>query len=131
MIYRRNEAFRFTFGNPINGTLKVLRINGVSRSSGEGQVTILDLSPNGIKIVSSLDFPIVDKIFLMEISFILNEKNVAMLAQPKWKKQVGQSSFSYGLVGMDNEETRKEIIEELKEYSRRINQEKRSASNNT
>lgn len=129
MIYRRNEAFRFSFGNPIEASLKILRNKNDTRTTGGGQVMILDLSANGMKIMSPLDFPIEDQTFLMEISFILNKKNIVMIAQPKWKRLVTQSSFYYGLVGIDNEETRKEIIEELKEYSRRIHKEKKSSAN--
>lgn len=120
MVFRRDESFRFTFGTPIEGVFKITRIDGAKGSSKEGQAFIMDLSPNGMKFSSPLDIPIDEKQFLFEVSFILNDKTVMMLVQPKWKKRLSPTSFAYGLVGFDNEETRKEIIEELKEYTKKI-----------
>lgn len=120
MLYRRDEPFRFAFGNPIEGTFKILKIDDMSGNSKEGPALILDLSPNGIRLTSSLDLPIDKKKIIMEVLFILNEKTISIIGQPKWKKQVGVSSFNYGLVGLENEETKKEIINELKEYSRNL-----------
>lgn len=119
MLYRRDEAFRFTFGTPIEGTFKILSSDGIKGISKEGRAFILDLSPNGIKFSSPLDLPIKENQFLVEVSFTLNKKTISMLTKPKWKKRISPTSFAYGVVGLDNEETKKEVIEELKEYTRR------------
>lgn len=124
MLYKRDESFRFTFGTPIEGTFKIARINGKIGSSNEGIAFILDLSPNGLKITSPLDIPIEEKQFIFEVSFILNHKTIVMLAEPKWKKRLSPTSFTYGLVGLDSEETKKVIIEELKEYAKGLHQKK-------
>lgn len=119
MLYKRDEPFRFSFGSPIEGTFKILKINDISGHSKDGKALIMDLSPNGIKLTSPLDLPIDKKKFLLEVSFILNEEVITMIVEPKWKKRAPHSSFSYGLVGFDDEETKKVIIEELKEYARK------------
>lgn len=124
MLFRREEPFRFTFGDPIKGVFRILQIDGISGHTKESPVLILDLSPNGIKFSSHIDLPIEKKHFLMEVTFVLNEKSISMLAETKWKKPVANTTFIYGLVGLDNIETKKEIIEELKEYSRRTHQKK-------
>lgn len=126
MIYRRDESFRFTFGTPIEGTFKILRVNGINGTTKEGEASIIDLSPNGIKFSSSLDLPINEKQLLFEVSFVLNEKRISMLTEPRWKKRVSPTHFVYGLAGLDSDETKKEIIEELKGYSKNNAQEKRS-----
>lgn len=123
MIYKRDEAFRFTFGNPIEGIFKIARIDGKIATSSEGLALILDLSPNGLKFSSPLDLPIEEKHFLFEVSFKINQnKTIVMLAEPKWKKRLSPSFFTYGLIGLDSEETKKEIIDELKEYAKRLKQ---------
>ncbi|MDQ0155823.1 hypothetical protein [Robertmurraya andreesenii] len=119
MYYRRDEAFRFIFGQPIKATFKIVKVDGRDGSANEASALILDLSPNGIKFSSELDLPIYEKQLILEIYFSLNEKMISMLAEPKWKKRMSPSSFTYGLVGLDNEETKKEVIEELKEYVRK------------
>lgn len=124
MLYKRDESFRFTFGAPIKGSFKIARINGKAGSSNEGLAYIMDLSPNGMKLSSPLDIPIEEKHFLFEVSFILNNKTILMIAEPKWKKRLSPNSYTYGLVGLDNEETKKEIIEELKEYAKGLQQNK-------
>ena len=124
MLFRREEPFRFTFGDPIKGIFRILQIDGISGLTKESPILILDLSPNGIKFSSPIDLPINNKQFLMEVIFVLNVKSIIMLAEPKWKKPGANSSFVYGLVGLDDVETKKEIINELKEYSRRTHQKK-------
>ncbi|MFB6465705.1 PilZ domain-containing protein [Cytobacillus sp. Hz8] len=79
---------------------------------------ILDLSPNGLKFSSNLDLPIDQKKLLLEISFILNDKIIHILGTPIWKKGIVHS-FIYGIKGIEDQETKKEIVEELKEFSRK------------
>lgn len=124
MLFRREEPFRFTFGDPIKGTFRILQIDGISGHTKEAPVLILDLSPNGVKFSTHINLPIEKKRFLVELTFVLNEKQITMLAEPKWKKLGAHTSLTYGLVGLDNIETKKEIIDELKEYSRRTHQTK-------
>ncbi|MFE8703551.1 PilZ domain-containing protein [Cytobacillus sp. FJAT-54145] len=119
VMYKREEPFRFQFQNPIPGTFKLLSINGVSGQSKAGSVQVLDVSPNGLKFKSTLDLPIERTKFLMEVSFLLNDELVRVLGEPKWKKREG-TSFVYGFVGIDDEETKKEIIERLKQYAKKI-----------
>ncbi|TKC18469.1 PilZ domain-containing protein [Robertmurraya kyonggiensis] len=118
MPYRRDEPFRFTFGTPIEGTFKILRINKRASTSKEGTASIVDLSPNGVRFLSPLDLPINEKDLLMEVNFLLNEKNISIIAKPKWKKRISPYTFSYGLEGLDDDETKKVIVEELKEFAR-------------
>lgn len=123
MLYKRDEAFRFTFGTPIEGTFKIARIDGKIATSSEGPALIIDLSPNGLKFSSPLNIPIEEKQFLFEVYFNINDyKTLVLLAEPKWKKRISPSLFTYGLIGLDSEETKKEIITELKEYAKRLKQ---------
>ncbi|WP_019153003.1 hypothetical protein [Robertmurraya massiliosenegalensis] len=119
MLYRRDESFRFTFGNPIEATFKILKVNQISGGSKEGRALLMDLSPNGLRISSPLDLPINEKNLLLEISFVLNKQIISIIAEPKWKKRTSAQSFSYRLVGLDDEETMKIIVSELKAFSKK------------
>lgn len=118
MVYRRDEPFRFQFQKPLQGTFKILQLNGLSGVSKEGKALIIDLSPNGVKFTSPLNLPIESKKFLIEISFVINEQTIKMLAESRWKKRTGVSEFTYGFAGIEDEQAKLEIIKELKEYSK-------------
>lgn len=61
MLFKRDESFRFTFENPVKATFKVLRLNQLNNDLKEGSALIIDLSPNGLRLSSSLDLPINEK----------------------------------------------------------------------
>ncbi|MDZ5470567.1 PilZ domain-containing protein [Bacillus sp. 31A1R] len=118
-MYKREEPFRFQFNQPLHGAFKILRINNISEESKAGTADILDLSPNGLRFKTKLNLPIDKKRFLIEITFLLNDKLIRILGEPKWKKIEG-SSFVYGFTGLDDTETKKEVIEGLKEFTKKI-----------
>ncbi|UII57197.1 PilZ domain-containing protein [Cytobacillus spongiae] len=122
MIYRRDEAFRFEFNRPIHGTFKLLKINDKSGQSKLGSADIIDLSPNGLRFESGLDLPLEQNSLLIEVNFILNERLIRILGTPKWKKTHG-TRYIYGFTGINDQETKKEIIEELKIYSKKALQQ--------
>ena len=55
MVYRRNEGFRYAFGDEIkvNGTVKS-EIGALHGQTWEG--TILDISPQGMKVQTDFAF---------------------------------------------------------------------------
>jgi len=119
MLFKRDESFRFTFENPVKATFKVLRLNQLNNGLKEGSALIIDLSPNGLRLSSSLDLPINEKNIVLMISFVLNAQPLSIMAEPIWKKRTSATSFSYGLVGVNDEETKSMIITELKEYTKK------------
>ncbi|WP_075981113.1 PilZ domain-containing protein [Bacillus massilinigeriensis] len=119
MIYRRDEPFRFQFKKPILGQFKILSINGERLNEPKmATAEILDLSPNGLKFSTKLVLPFDKKKLLLEVSFILNDKVIRILGTPIWKREAGPH-FIYGLQGIEDQETKIEIVEELKEFSRK------------
>ncbi|WP_442599298.1 PilZ domain-containing protein [Neobacillus sp. D3-1R] len=119
MIYKREEPFRFHFQAPISASLKIFKINDHRKESSQGLAQVLDVSPNGLRIKTLYDLPVNEKKFLIEISFRINDKPIRILGNLVWKKQEG-SSFIYGLIGREDSETKNEVIEELKEFTKRI-----------
>ncbi|MBU8877617.1 PilZ domain-containing protein [Bacillus sp. FJAT-29790] len=119
MRYKREESFRFQFRKPLQGMIKVIRANGISGDSNIGTIDIMDVSPHGVKFKSSLDLPIHENRYLLEITFELDGKPIHLLGEPVWKKSEG-AGFVYGFSGLEDEGTKNEIIGALKDYSKKI-----------
>ncbi|MFT8320916.1 MAG: PilZ domain-containing protein [Bacillus sp. (in: firmicutes)] len=116
MKYKRDEAFRYQFKEPIEATF-TFQTGNTNRMSKMGKATIIDLSPNGLKFTSELDLPVDNKELLFFFRFILNKKEFSIPGNIIWKKQ-RHNYFQYGYEGKNDEETKKRIIEVLKEYSK-------------
>ncbi|WP_066058114.1 PilZ domain-containing protein [Robertmurraya korlensis] len=119
MIYKRQEAFRFQFQQPIHGTFKIISINGVQGDVKSAIAYIVDISPNGIKFKSPINLPIEQNDFLLEVSFLLADRLIRVIGTPKWKKIEGKMCV-YGFTGLDDKETKEEIINVLKIHTKMI-----------
>ncbi len=119
MRYKREEAFRFQFQKPLQGSIKVIKENGANVDSISSPIDIIDVSPNGLKFISPLNLAVPENKYLLEITFNLENRYLHILGEPVWKKTNG-SDFTYGFNGLANDSTKQEIIETLKDYSKRI-----------
>ncbi|MBT2687802.1 PilZ domain-containing protein [Bacillus sp. ISL-47] len=119
MRYKREEAFRFQFRTPLEGKVKIVHINGKKQETPSFPAAIMDISPNGTKFKSPMDLSIGENQYLIEISFNLNANTIRMLGEPVWKKAAGSEAI-YGFSGLEDEQTRREIIQTLKEYSKKL-----------
>jgi hypothetical protein len=128
VIYKRQEAFRFQFKQPIPGTFKIIRVNGMQGDDKSAIAYIVDISPNGLKFKSPINLPIEQNNFLLEVSFILADRLICILGKPKWKKAEGKMAV-YGFTGLDDKETQKEIINVLKIYTKMIYNETKNQDN--
>lgn len=117
MLYKREEPFRFHFQTPIPATFKICQLDQLGKGSNLGLAQVLDVSPNGLRMKTLFDLPLKEKNFLLEFNFKINEKQIRILGNIVWKKREG-SSFTYGIIGREDDETKHELIEELKELSR-------------
>lgn len=119
MRYKREEPFRFQFRKPLVGTITIIRVNGSNVQFSSEHAEIMNVSPNGLMFKSSVNLLLPENRYLLEITFQLEESTLHILGEPVWKKTEG-SLFSYGLNGLDDEETKQEIIQVLKDYSKKI-----------
>ncbi|WP_273123085.1 PilZ domain-containing protein [Bacillus weihaiensis] len=123
MRYKRQEAFRYVFGDPIPVLFKLTEVNGSQVESGNGQAHILDLSLKGMRIQSKLDLlhSKQDKIAVslhfslhvkedVEQKFILNGHLV-------WKEK-HFDGFLYGLTLDIEKEKQQVLMDTLKEMSK-------------
>lgn len=125
MIYKRQEAFRFQFKQPIHGSFKIISINGVQGDTQSAIAYIVDISPNGIKFRSPINLPIEQNDFLLEISFLLADRLIRVIGKPKWKR-IEDEICVYGFTGLDDKETKEEIINALKIHTKTIYNESKN-----
>ncbi|PKG22196.1 PilZ domain-containing protein [Niallia nealsonii] len=116
MKYKREEPFRYSFPDPIDGELTLKKLDDET-TFNIGKATIRDISPNGIKFASHLDLPVNDDRILFYITFSIKNKKISIPGNITWKKkQLNQ--YIYGYQAQNAQEKQEEIIEELKEYAK-------------
>lgn len=123
MRYKRQEAFRYTFSKPIAGEIYCIEKEGQVISTRNIPITILDLSPNGLKIKTSENF-LPSNTLQYSISFTLDGSLIQVVALPVWK--VDQYDyFLYGFHMKQTEAKKQLIIHALKEHARNQLKQKR------
>ena len=119
MRFRRGESFRFEFEHPLNATFRVIEVNGVGKMTHPAQAEIKNLSPHGIKLLTSLNMQLANvETIKAEIHFSMNENNPLVVKGIfVWQKEE-LKGYSYGIEIESTEDGEKKIIEELKKFSR-------------
>ncbi|QOY34063.1 PilZ domain-containing protein [Anaerobacillus isosaccharinicus] len=114
MKYRREEILRYEFTEKVICDFKI--INDLPNESNflEGQV--VDLSPSGLKLFSSVDLP-TEKKLILYVEFTINVEPIRFSADLIWKKNVG-NGFHYGLKQQGTSEDKQLLINELKLYAK-------------
>ena len=106
MRYRRQEAFRYQFTTPIYCFYSMR----YEREKNDG--VILDLSPNGLKLETTADLPLVAAV---DISFALNSSSLNVIGNIKWKKNY-INRYIIGLQLENDRELKQAIINGLKQH---------------
>src|SRR4051794_39145247 len=97
MYHKRNEPFRYSFGKPIAAIIEtVIKEEQALVSNGKWEAAILDISPNGMKIVSSADIEPSEDLQI-RTSFMLNKTHIEINGKISWKKALGMD-FEYGIL---------------------------------
>lgn len=118
MRYKREEAFRFQFRKPLQATVKILEIDGKKVNNSAETVEIMDVSPHGLRFKTVLNLSVPARHYLLEILFTIEDRTIQIIGHPVWKKTEG-SAFSYGLNGIEDDNTKKEMIQALKDYAKK------------
>jgi hypothetical protein len=112
MIYKRDEAFRYTFPQPITCSLSIVGVEHIRIKTGKGNGELIDISPQGCKLSSSFDIPIEQKV-TVQLEFTLYEANLIVPGILVWQKLDGEG-FQYGVEFMKEGNLKELITEELK-----------------
>lgn len=115
MIFKRQEGFRYAFGEPLEAEIVVLieqKPLDVERTTIPCE--ILDISPRGLKIAIGEDFnEHKNKVLQLEISFILDTTEIKGIGKIVWSKKVG-STYHYGVTFFNQSNVENLITNDLK-----------------
>lgn len=120
MQYKRSEYFRYTFGEPSKATFRLIKDSGGDQPaefSNKGNCQIVDISPNGLRMITELSIAI-ELIKQIEISFIIDKTPLNMIGELVWSKK-NVRGFEYGVQLNGNHENEQKIVNELKARRRK------------
>ena len=120
MIFKRQEGFRYAFGEPLEAGAVVL-IEGKPLDVERTRIPceILDISPRGLKIAMGEDFnEHKNKVLQLEIIFILDSTEIKGIGEIVWSKKFG-SGYHYGITFFNQSTVEELIVNELKERRRK------------
>lgn len=119
MRYKREEYFRYNFGEPIPALFKIEKIDGHSVESSYGEADIRDLSPGGLKIATMLKIhDIKRKDIQISARFKLNDEELTIQGIIVWSKD-GVNTVEYGIEFVPDQNVAESLIKQLKVYSKR------------
>lgn len=120
MIFKRQEGFRFSFGEPLDAGFIVL-IDGkpVGGVDNRQACKVLDISPRGIKMRTEVDLnSYINKVIQLEVFFTLDQVEIRGVGEIVWSKKYG-SGYHYGIVFSNQPGVESLIISELKARRRK------------
>ena len=120
MIFKRQEGFRYAFGDPLEAGAVVL-IEGKPLDVEQTRIPceILDISPRGLRIAIGEDFnEHKNKVLQLEIIFILDSTEIKGIGEIVWSKKFG-SGYHYGITFFNQESVEELIVNELKSRRRK------------
>jgi hypothetical protein len=116
MRFKRQEAFRYQFGQPLPCTFRIVRIGDKEIDSEKGTAEIHDISPRGMKIETAYNIPPHPKVIQTEFTFILNDVELSFLGTFVWQKKFA-NDYYYGVQLSLSHEQEEILIREIKRYA--------------
>ncbi|MBA2875819.1 PilZ domain-containing protein [Thermaerobacillus caldiproteolyticus] len=116
MRFRRQEAFRYEFGQPLPCTFRLVRIDGRSVESEEGRAHIHDISPRGMKIETWLHIQPEQQEIEIQVTFALNDIVFRFLGMLVWQKPLA-SHYYYGVRLMLSDVQEEMLVREIKQHA--------------
>lgn len=114
MKYKREEYFRYAFGEPIPTLFRIEKVNGkvVETSKGEGE--ILDLSPKGMKFATKLMIANAKRNEVqLSMFFTLNDADWNIACRIVWAKE-NNDFVEYGVEFLPGQEIAVNLVKQLK-----------------
>ena len=129
MLFKRSEGFRFKFDEPLETTFTIVE-NGKTIAGETAIGGILDISPRGIKMFSSVDLNAGKAICpQLEIRFVIDSQTIVAYGEVMWSRPYRKGK-QYGIFFNNQEALEDLIVEELKlRRKKEIIAEKRLKSN--
>lgn len=114
MESRRREPFRYSMEQPL---LCQVEITGIDQLTVDGKlaaVELLDVSKNGCKVRTLLDFHAGDHFIQCTVHFTLGDEQFAFPGQIRWQRQLQAPYHYYGIQLSLTYEEKEKIYAELR-----------------
>lgn len=112
-IFRREEGFRLTFKEPVQGKIKIINQETDILISNSTTIAIYDISLRGAKIQSNVEFTVPST--KVQISFEIVKEQINLAGELLWQKQ-DYRGFFYGMKFDDQSYSDRELLAVLKRY---------------
>lgn len=116
--YRRHEGFRYTFNEPIECYFKLIKIDDREINSDYGNGHIIDISPTGIKLNSSLNLSHSNSLIKIEINFTIAGTSFDLPGIILWQKKGYHQDYYYGVKLLVSTDTTERIVEQIKIHAK-------------
>ncbi|MCZ0755146.1 PilZ domain-containing protein [Anoxybacillus sp. J5B_2022] len=116
MRFKRQEAFRYQFGQPLPCTFRIVRIDNREIESDKGAAEIHDISPRGMRMKTSLDIPPRPREIHIEVTFMLNDVEFSFIGTLVWQRKTA-NDYYYGLQLLLSFQQEEILIREIKRYA--------------
>lgn len=120
----RKEPFRYSFLEPLTGKFQITKINGREVESKFGELNILEISWNGVKISTEYQYQIDGNEIELTLHFKIMSFDFSISGIVIHQKHYGRE-IVYGVKLKTDENIRKEITDELKAYAWNLIEEKK------
>ncbi len=118
MRFKRQEPFRYQFGQPIPCKFRITRIGERQVETDKGAAEIHDISPRGIRMETSLNLPIdsAKGEIEVELQFTIVDQPMNVRGVVIWKKTY-VNEFQYGLSLEISKQEEMLLIGEIKRHA--------------
>lgn len=113
MHYKRDEAFRYYFDEPIPAEFSIYLKHSDRPGTGTGDSKLLDISPGGTRMETSFDIPVNRDEVALKLRFRLYQQLIETDGVIVWKEAVG-ARWMYGIDFDENESVAETIVNDLK-----------------
>ena len=113
MLFKRSEGFRYKFEEPLQSTFTIVE-NGKAVESEAAIAQIIDISPRGVKMFTTVDLHAGRAICpQLEIRFIIDTQIIVAYGEVMWSKPYLKGKH-YGIFFNNQAPLEELIVDELK-----------------
>ena len=113
MHYKRDEAFRFLFEEPVAAEFSIYLKNSDLPGTGTGDSKLLDISPGGTRMRASFDIPVNREEVALRLRFIVFQTPIETDGVIVWKEAT-EDAWTYGIDFDEDETVAQNIVTDLK-----------------
>ncbi|BCB05720.1 PilZ domain-containing protein [Bacillus sp. KH172YL63] len=113
MLYKREEAYRYTFPQPVPCRFSIISVGQLRARTSKGKGELIDISPNGCRFSADFSIPVEKKV-LVQLEMRIHEALLVVNGVLVWSRSNGITRF-YGVEFVKNDQLKTLITEEVKQ----------------